>query len=63
LFLTHKYLRETWFAEFACVSPEDINILMITVAGKKMVLPIYCKVLHHKRASNLTKQKAEFDLY
>ena len=25
LFLTHKYLRETWFAEFACVSPK-INI-------------------------------------
>jgi hypothetical protein len=22
LFLTHKYLRETGFAEFACVSPE-----------------------------------------
>ena len=25
LFLTHKYLRETGFAEFAWVSPENLN--------------------------------------
>ena len=28
LFLTHKYLRETGFAEFAYVSPEYIKLLV-----------------------------------
>ena len=31
---------------------------MISVAWNKRALPIYCHILSHKEASNLTKQKA-----
>ena len=31
---------------------------MISLAGKKRTLPIYWKILTHKGATNLTKQKA-----
>ena len=37
---------------------QNTNILMISLAWKKRVIPLYWKILTHKWASNLTKQKA-----
>jgi hypothetical protein len=39
LFLTHKYLGETGFAEFACVSPDPkkINLSLIDLAFASVV--------------------------
>ena len=37
---------------------QNTNILMISLAWKKRTLPIYWKILTHKRASNSTEQKA-----
>ena len=34
---------------------QNTNILMISVAWNKRALPIYCHILSHKEASNLTK--------
>ena len=36
---------------------QNTNILMISVAGTKRILPIYYKILIHKGSSNLSKQK------
>jgi hypothetical protein len=37
---------------------QNTNILMISLGGKKRSIPLYWKILTHKGASNLTKQKA-----
>ncbi|MCL2938505.1 MAG: hypothetical protein MGU50_19150 [Trichodesmium sp. MAG_R02] len=37
---------------------QNTNILMISLAWKKMAIPLYWKILTHKGASNLTEQKA-----
>ena len=37
---------------------QNTNILMISLAWKKRAIPLYWKILTHKGASNLTKQKA-----
>ena len=37
---------------------ENTNILMISLVWKKRAIPLYWKILTHKRAINLTEQKA-----